>query len=118
MDALGSYKANPDFFRKLALSPQIRDALRGEAERGKIIAEGLAEDFRITGEYASSFEVTDLTLLHWEGRYKGPRGAARLVNTAGYAAAVEWGKGGRSGDETQSNHRVLGRTLDALRTEG
>lgn len=112
--AARAYRANPDFFRKLAVSEQIRRPLREVAEKAKELAVELAQEFRVTGEYASSFEVRDET-IDWRGEYTGQRAAARLHNSAGYAAAVEWGKGGRSGDETESNHRVLGRTLDALR---
>lgn len=108
------YRPNPDFFRKLANGPEVRAALRKVAEKGKAIAVEISQDFRVTGEYIDSFEVRDET-IDWRGRYPGPRAAARLHNSAGYAAAVEWGKGGRAGDETESNHRVLGRTLDQLK---
>lgn len=112
---MATYKPAPNFFRELSVSPEIAEAVRAVAEDGKAIAVEIAERFRVTGEYADSFDV-DVERIEWRGEYPGPRVAGRLTNTAPYAAAVEWGKGGRSGDETESAHRVLGRTLDALVT--
>jgi acyl-homoserine lactone acylase PvdQ len=42
------------------------------------------------------------------------RASARLVNTAGHAAAVEWGNRQTRGE----GHRVLGRTLEHLHATG
>lgn len=97
----------------MAVGVEVRAALAAEAERAKSIAVGLAQEFRVTGEYADSFEVTDDT-IDWTGEYPGPRAAARLTNTAPYAAAVEWGYEGRSDAPSSSAHHVLKRTLDAL----
>lgn len=110
--ALRSFKPNNAGFQKLAVSRGMRDALKQIAERGKTIAEGLAQDFRITGEYADSFEVTDET-VEWTGLYPGPRAAVNLTNTAPYAAGVEWGNA-----HDHKPHRVLARTADMLETEG
>jgi hypothetical protein len=103
-----TFKPNSAGFRAMAVGPEIRAALRQVAEVGKEIAEELAQDFRVTGEYADSFEVSDET-IEWQGRFSGPRAAARLTNTAPHAAAVEWGN-----EHSHRNHRVLGRTLDRL----
>lgn len=103
-----TFKPNNAGFRAMAVGPEIRRALSEVAEKAKGIAEGLAEPFRDTGEYVDSFEVSEET-IQWQGRFSGPRAASRLTNTSGHAAAVEWGN-----EHAHRNHRVLGRTLDAL----
>lgn len=108
------YKPNGDGFKRMAAeSPQIKEALRLVAEKAKVYAEGIATHFIVTGDYLASFKV-DTEVIAWTGQYPGPRQTAVLQNTSGHAAAVEWGYKGRSGDESTSAHRVLGRTLDAL----
>lgn len=104
------YNPNFDGFRKMANGPEIRAVLAEVAEKAKTIAEGLSQDFRITGEYAESFVVGEETVVF----PRGPRAAATLTNTAPYAAAVEWGYKGRANEPDGEAHRVLGRTLDAL----
>jgi hypothetical protein len=101
------YKRNPQGWREITNSPEIHAALAEVAEKAKAFAEGLAQDFRETGEYADSFVVVPTTVL-WR---RGPRAAVRLENTSDHAAAVEWGKNG-----DQHPHRTLGRTLDALKS--
>lgn len=110
---MADYKPSEAGFRAMANGPEIRAALRAEAERAKLIAQGLAQEFRVTGEYAESFKVEEDT-IEWRGRIAGPRAAARLINTAPYAAAVEWGYEGRAKGPSSSAHHVLKRTLDAL----
>jgi hypothetical protein len=111
--ALTNFQPNNDGFRAIANSAAVKAALKDIAERGKSIAEGLAQDFRITGDYADSFEVRETT-VQWEGEYPGPRAAAQLVNTSGHSLGVEYGYRGSAKDPGQSAHHVLGRTLDAL----
>jgi hypothetical protein len=106
-------RINSAAFKAMAVGPEIRAACLAEAERAKAIAVGLAQEFRVSGEYADSFEVSDET-IDWHGEYPGPRAAGRLTNTAPYAAAVEWGYEGRAGEPSSSAHHVLARTLDAL----
>lgn len=103
---MSDYRPNQQGWREIANSPQLHAALLEVAEKAKVYAEGLAEEFRRTGEYAESFHATSETVL-WD---RGPRAAARLANTSDHAAAVEWGN---RGDEHP--HRTLGRTLDALK---
>lgn len=103
-----AYRANDAGFKQIAVSAQMRKALAEVAEKAKGIAEGLSQDFRVTGEYVDSFEVREAT-IEWTGEHSGPRAAAQLVNTSDHAAAVEWGN-----EHSHKNHRVLGRTLDAL----
>lgn len=103
------YKPNPQGFQDLANSPEMHDLLDHVAGKAKVFAEALAEDFRRTGEYADSFAVVPLTVI-WEGRFGGPRAASRLENSSSHAAAVEWGN-----SHDQNPHRVLSRTLDALK---
>lgn len=103
------YQRSSAGWRAISNSPELHAALAEVAEKAKTIAEGLAQDFRRSGDYASSFTVTPTTVL-WEGRFSGPRAAARLENTSDHAAAVEWGN-----RHSTESHRTLGRTLDALK---
>lgn len=108
------FKANPDFFKKFAVGPEIRGIARSIAEDAKVIAESLSQDFRDTGGYAESFEV-DTEVIEWGRKYPTERVVGVLKNTAGHAAAVEWGYKGRADAPTETSaHRVLGRTLDML----
>lgn len=97
-------------FEEIALGGEVRAAVVAEAERAKAIAVGLSQDFRITGEYADSFEVTSETVTITT-RGVGPHdvAAGRLTNISDYAAALEWGN-----EHAHRAHRVLGRTLDQL----
>lgn len=112
--ALRNFKPNPAWFKAMAIGPEIRAVLQEVAEKGEGIAEGLSQDFRITGEYADSFEVSTETILDFGGKYPGPRAAARLENTAPYAMDVEYGHGERHDAAPEDGHRVLGKTLDML----
>ena len=103
-----TFKPNQAGFKAMANSPELHAACAAAADEAKAIAEGLSQDFRVTGEYADSFEVTDET-IDWHGEYPGPRAAGRLTNHAPYAAAVEWGN-----EHVDQPHHVLKRTLDAL----
>lgn len=93
--------------------PEIRAALAAEAERGKVFAEADAATFSNADDpdsYASKFEVG-------EGRMtiKGiERPTGTLTNTSGYAASVEWGKGGTAASPGQSAHHTLARTAEFL----
>lgn len=105
-----TFKPNSAGFRAMAAGPEVAAAVRAEAEKAKLIAEALSQDFRVTGEYASSFVVTEgETELQTEF---GPHAVATgtLTNTSAHAAAVEWGN---ANDDVA--HHVLGRTAAALR---
>ena len=104
-----SYRRRAQGWREITNSPEMHAALAEVAEKAKAEAEGLAQDFRRTGDYAGSFAVVPLTVI-WKGRYSGPRAAVRLENTSDHAAAVEWGT-----KNERNNHRTLGRTLDSLK---
>jgi hypothetical protein len=95
-------------FEALALGPEIRAVLAAEAGLGKAHAEVIAP--RRTGEYAGAFDVTEESVT--VGRHE--RAAARLTNTSGYAAAVEYGNRGRKAAPGKTAQRVLGRTLEHL----
>lgn len=103
--ARSRFVPNRAAFAEMAVGPEIRAALRAVGERAKVTAEALSQDFRITGEYADSFEVEEDTSIL--GRNQ--RAVVRLRNTAPYAAAVEWGNA-----RDHRPHRVLGRTLFSL----
>lgn len=103
------FKPNDAGFRAMAVSPEVRAVVVAEAERAKTIAEGLAQEFRRTGRYASSFEVTSETVKLTTRAGAHDVAAGQLTNRAPYAAAVEWGN-----SHDRKPHRVLGRTLDAM----
>lgn len=113
MPAPGPYKANQRFFKEFAVGPELRGIVRSIAEDAKVIARETSEDFRQTGEYSDSFEV-DTEVIEFGRRYPTERVTGVLKNTAPHAAAVEWGYKGRAEAETESAHRVLGRTLERL----
>lgn len=103
-------------FAAMAVGPEVTAICLAEAQRAQAIAEGLAADFVRTGEYESSFEAS-VEIQHLPGDFGGtPHDAAVgiLINTSAHAVAVEYGYEGRSDAETQSAHRVFGRTLAAL----
>lgn len=112
-----AYRPNSAGFRAIANGPEVRRALAEVAGKGKAFAESVSQEFRDTGEYAQSFAVRETT-VEWAGSHPGPRAAVELANTAGHAAAVEYGYEGRSGEPSTSAHRVLGRTLEFLESEG
>lgn len=88
----------------IALSPEVLAACMAEAERGKAFAVGIAPVD--TREYSESFDVDPDVVTYFRS---GPRVAARLVNTAEHAAAVEFGN-----EHVKRPHRVLGRTAAYL----
>lgn len=104
-----SYQPNSAGFRAMAIGPEIRAAVKAEAERAKGVAEGLAEDFRVTGNYADSFEVSDSTTELRTGFGSHPVATGVLTNISEHAAAVEWGN-----EHMRRPHRVLARTLAGL----
>lgn len=101
------YERSREGFQAIANSPELHAALAEVAEKGKVFAEALSQEFRRTGDYAGSFSIVPETVL-WR---RGPRAAVRLENTSDHAAAVEWGN-----QHDHRPHRTLGRTLDALKT--
>lgn len=103
-----AYEPNDAGFRAFLIGPEVRRGLAEAAERAKAFAESISQDFRDSGEYAESFDVSDVT-VDFNG---APRAAGRLTNTSGHAAAVEVGYRGRSHEASSSAHRVLGRTLE------
>ena len=104
-----AYRPSRAGVAKFLRSPQISAALLAIAENGKTYAESISP--RETGDYASSWKVSRSTFT-----VKGePRAAAKLENTSGHAAAVEFGYAGRANRPGQSRHRVLGRTLEHMR---
>lgn len=111
----GTYKPNDAGLTALINGPEIGAALEAITEKAKGIATGLAEDFRITGEYIDGLK----TSVAVEPVKKGPaRLVGRLNATAAYSASVEWGAEhgpvGTSKDPAPSAHHVLKRTLDSL----
>lgn len=104
-----TFKPNSAGFRQAAVSADIRAAVMAEAERAKGIAEGLAEEFKVTGEYAASFEVTSETQSLSTGYGSHEVAAGVLTNSSEHAAAVEWGNA-----RDHRPHHTLAHTLEAL----
>jgi hypothetical protein len=103
-----SFRANKAGFDSMANGPEAYRVVRAKAEEAKAIAEGLAQDFRITGDYAESFEVIEgPTTVSGEAR-----ASAVLKNHSDHAAAVEFGN-----EHAHRAHRVLGKALDAVRSD-
>jgi hypothetical protein len=103
--AKARYQPNNSGFARAAVGPEVRALLREIGEKAKSRAVSLAQDFRVSGDYADGFELEED--ISSEGRNR--RAVIRLVNTSDHAAAVEWGNA-----RDHRPHRVLGRVLDSL----
>lgn len=92
---------------KVAMGPELAAAVINLAEtKAKPFAVSISpRSNRAHQHYADSFTVVPGT----ETIAAMKRVAARLINTAPHAAAVEWGN-----EKTPNGHRVLGKTLDHL----
>jgi hypothetical protein len=106
-----NFKPNHEGFKALAVSPEVSRVLLEVAEKGKAIAEGLAQPFRESGNYADSFNARlDVTQLKTRfGTHAAAMGV--LENTSRHAAAVEWGN-----KHDSKAHHVISRTAEALET--
>lgn len=104
-----NFKPNSAAFRAMAVGPEVRAACTEIAEKAKGIAEALAQDFRVSGDYAASFVVSTDTVPLRTAFGSHDVAAGTLTNTSPHAAAVEYG----NADDNRAHH-VLGRTLDAL----
>ncbi len=105
-----TFKWNRPAWRAMAVGPEVAAEVLAIAEKAKGEAEGLSSDFRVTGEYQSSFQVRpDVTTLN-TGFGSHPVAAGILENLSDHAAAVEWGNA-----RDHKAHRVLGRVLDAMK---
>lgn len=99
------YEHNYDAFGQECLrAPFMRSAMRARAAAVMATAQSISEAFVDTGEYISSFEVSD-GITAYGG--KGTRAYGRVTNTAPYALALEFGHG------KAPRYRVLGRALFA-----
>lgn len=117
------YVPSPNMYRELARAPQMRDALKGVADRGAEVARTLAPSYAGPtydpavmrhGEYRNSiYSAANMRPSGWRAEF----GA-----TAAWALQVEFGTGrpATSRDRPQSGWspkaRPLGRALDALRS--
>lgn len=111
-----SYDMNRAGVRAYLLSPTVSRVAQDVAKDAKTYAESIAPvgtppDDKHPGEYASRFRVFPSSVVV-DGE---PRVSAKLANTSGHAAAVEWGYSGSSSSPTSSAHRVLGRTLEHMK---
>ena len=90
--------------------PEIKAALKSEAERGKTFAEADAATFTDTGDYASRFEVDEGEIV--TSGITRPTGILR--NTSDHAAAAEWGYHGSATDPGPKAHHTLAKTVAFL----
>lgn len=104
-----NFQPNSAAFRAMAVGPEIRAAVTAEAKRAQTIAKGLAEDFRVSGEYIDGFVVTTQTDRLTTAFGEHDVAIGELINLSPHAAAVEWGN-----KHDHRAHHVLGRTLSAL----
>lgn len=104
-----TYQSDPAAWAKLAVSDDILAALEVVAQKGKGLAEAMAADFTVSGDYAASFNVrTDtVKLTTREGTHDVV--AAILENTSDHALAVEFGNA-----HDGAAHHVLGRVRATL----
>lgn len=96
--------------------PKLASHLEAVVGRMKDFAEAIApvgpEGDPHRGEYKASFH-TDVRV---DKPFKGePRLMGFITNDAPHAAAVEYGRGGRSKHEGDSPHHVMTRAIDAAR---
>lgn len=110
-----NYQPNSSAFREMAVGPEMRVAVAAEAKRARGIAQALAADFQVTGDYESGFVVSVETVRLRTGFGEHDVVAGTLTNIAvdkkghAYGAAVEWGN-----KKDHRAHHVLGRTLASL----
>lgn len=99
------YTHNYDVFgREVLRAPFMRSAMRARAAAIMGQAQSLAQEHIDTGDYVSSFELSDgLTTIGGEGI----RVYARVTNTAGHASSVEYGFG------NVPRYRTLGKAMFA-----
>lgn len=104
-----SFKANSEAFKAMAVGPEITAIVTEVASKALQVAESLAEPFRRTGDYMSSFNVRAEVVTLRTGFGSHPVSAGILENTSDHAAAVEWGN-----KKDSHAHHVLGRTLEEI----
>lgn len=98
------YTPNRSGFAQLMIGPEVRAAITEAAKAAESRAVALTTPITETGQYARSFAVVqDGTVV----LFGSPRASVLLINTAPYAAVVEWGHRGHKG------HRILGRAMGA-----
>ncbi len=78
-----------------------------------VVGYAQADAPRKTGDYASSFEVESGTSESPIKLGQGDRAWAKVKNTSGHAAAVEFGN-----KQVGEGHRVLGRAVDRVTSHG
>lgn len=106
------YKSNSAGFAACAVGPEVAAAVLAIAEKAKVEAIALSQDFRKTGNYIESFNVrADITTLK-TGFGSHPVATGILENTSPHAVPVEWGN-----THDHRPHRILGRVLGTLGRE-
>lgn len=99
--SLERYKPDHKGTGQLLVAPEMRTLMAAAGEAGKAHAISISPDREpYSAGYIASFEVD----VEVQTLAKSRRVTAILVNTAEYAAAVEW----------QWDHHVLGQTVDFL----
>lgn len=104
-----TYQSDPAAWQALALSDDVAAAVKAVAEVGKGMAEAMASDFDVTGDYQSSFDVRSTTAQITTKAGVHEAVVAILENTSPHALAVEFGN-----QHDSAAHHVLGRVRDVL----
>ena len=107
-----SYSGLGEFLRGEELQADMRRRAGWIAAEAEAIAPvgSAAQGDKHPGQYKASFEVSSGVEIDATGH---PRAYGRVKNTAPHAAAVEYGRAGRSGREGKAAHHGLGRSIDA-----
>lgn len=104
------FKLDRKGVERIAVGRELGHACRSVVlNLAKPHAEGLAEGFRDTGDYARSFRVENTTDVLGPKRWPMRRVAVRLVNISDHAVIVEVGY-----KKNNRPHYVLRRTLQHL----
>jgi hypothetical protein len=108
-----TFRSDPGLFGvEVMKSAEMLSELRGIAEVGLAVAESVAAEHVVTGEFASSFRVH--SGINDEGQYATHAGYAELVNTDPNAAAIEFGHADKTTGRHVDGVHALGRAAAAM----
>lgn len=103
---MSRWEWNYEQFGDLLQGPEMQALMADRIDKARAAAEGMAQDFRVTGDYAGSFQ----TEVKVEDTNSGRRAVGHLRNTSDHALAVEYGNG-----RSHKPHHVLGKSIDYMR---
>lgn len=106
-----TWKPNNKGVRDFLVSRKVAEATLKIAE--KIAAIGKANSPIDTGEYQRSWYAKSVPVTV----RRETRAGAEVGNSAGYAAAIEWGYSGRRDEEGPHAHHVFAKAIEAMRID-